>query len=148
VASDATFDWNSGTGSASDPANWTLEASGTPNTPNIPQSDDSIVMTAGDAQFTDMPLPGQDNTVQGGTVFWSGGQIDMINSGGTAGTAGVLANTLVTITASVSLTSTGAATNDGTIDSDTSGNHRAVGHIHQCEPARGLERRGGADFDQ
>jgi hypothetical protein len=122
VASDATFDWNSGTGSASDPANWTLEASGTPNTPNIPQSDDSIVMTAGDAQFTDMPLPGQDNTVQGGTVFWSGGQIDMINSGGTAGTAGVLANTLVTITASVSLTSTGAATNDGTIDSDTSGN--------------------------
>jgi hypothetical protein len=122
VASDATFDWNGGTASASDPTNWTLEGGGVANTPNIPQSDDSIVMASGDAQFTDMPLPGQDNGTQGATVFWSGGQIDMINSGGTAGTAGILANTLVTITASVSLTSTGAATNNGTIDSDTGGN--------------------------
>jgi len=118
VASDATFSWNGGTGSASIASNWTLETGGVPNVPNIPESDDSIVISTGDAQFTNMPLPGQDNGTQGGTVFMQGGQIDLINSG-SAGTAGILTNTLVDVTADATLTSSGATTLAGTIDSDT-----------------------------
>jgi hypothetical protein len=120
LVSDSTFTWNGGTGSASDETNWTV--TGPSNTPNIPQSDDSIVISSGDAQFTDMPLPGQDNGIQGGTVFFQGGTIDMINGGATAG---VLANTLVQVTNTVAadgtLTASGDSTNDGTIDVDTNG---------------------------
>jgi hypothetical protein len=77
VASDSTFTWNGGTGSASDQTNWTV--TGPSNSPNVPLSDDSIVMTIGDAQFINTPLPGPDDTVYGGTVFFQGGTIDMIN---------------------------------------------------------------------
>jgi Hint domain len=125
VASDATFQWDGGTGSASSASNWTLQPGGVANTPNIPQSDDSIVMASGDAQFTDMPIPGQDNGTHGGVVFWQGGEIDMINSESAGGTAAVLSNTFVQLTNSVAavgtLTSQGTANNSGTIDSDTNG---------------------------
>ena len=122
--SDSTFSWNGGTGSASSPSNWTLE-NGTTNTPNIPDSDDTIIMSSGDAQFTDMPLPGPDIGTDGGMVIWQGGQIDMINSGSASGTAGILPNTFVELTNTVaaigSLTSTGTTTIAGTIDADANG---------------------------
>jgi len=92
------------------------------NDPAVPQSDDSIIMSAGDAQFTGVPIPGVDNGTQGGTVFWTGGQIDMINSGGFNG---ILANTLVqvtdTVAATATLTSQGGSTIAGTLDVDTNG---------------------------
>jgi len=119
--SDSTFTWNGGTGAASDETNWTV--TGPSNSPNVPLSDDSIVMTTGDAQFTNTPLPGPDNTVYGGTVFFQGGTIDMINAGGGAG---ILQQTLVlvsnTVAANATLTSQGDSTNNGTIDADANGN--------------------------
>lgn len=122
--SDSTYSWNGGTGSASSPSNWTLE-SGTTNTPNVPDSDDTIIMTSGDAQFTDTALPGPFIGTDGGMVVWQGGQIDMINSGSASGTAGIQANTFVQLTNTVaavgSLTSTGTTTLAGTIDADANG---------------------------
>jgi hypothetical protein len=117
---DATFTWKGGTGSASDETQWTQ--TGVANSPNIPQSDDDIVIASGDAQFTDMPIPGADNGTQGATVLMQGGTIDMINGGGTAG---ILSNTLVqvtnTIAANATLTASGDSTNAGTIDADSNG---------------------------
>ena len=119
--SDSTFSWSGGTGSASSPSNWTLE-NGVTNTPNIPDSDDTIFISSGDAQFTDMPLPGQYIGTDGGIVNWQGGQIDLINSGSAGGTAGILPSTFVELTNTVaavgSLTSTGTTTLAGTIDAD------------------------------
>jgi Hint domain len=118
--SDSTFTWNGGTGSASDETNWTV--TGPANSPNVPLSNDSIVITTGDAQFTNTPIPGPDNTAYGGTVFFQGGTIDMINSGGTAG---ILQQTLMlvsnTVAANATLTSQGDSTNFGTIDADLNG---------------------------
>jgi hypothetical protein len=120
---DATFTWKGGTGSASDETQWTQ--TGVANTPNIPQSDDDIVIASGDAQFTDMTIPGTDNGFYGATVLMQGGTIDMINSGGAGGTAGILQQTLVQATDSVAVTATltasGDSTNAGTIDADSNG---------------------------
>ena len=120
LVSDSTFTWNGGTGSASDETNWTV--TGPANSPNVPLSDDSIVMTTGDAQFTNTPLPGPDDTVYGGTIFFQGGTIDMINAGGGAG---ILQQTLMlvsnTVAANATLTSQGDSTNNGTIDADMNG---------------------------
>jgi len=111
VAADATFTWNGGTGLASDPANWTMTG--------VSQSNDDIVIGSGDAQFMNTLLPGPNNGTLGATVFFQGGTIDMVNSG-TAGTAGILDNTLLlvsgTVRANATLTSAGGSTNNGTID--------------------------------
>jgi hypothetical protein len=126
VASDATFTWNGGTGQASDETQWTV--TGVSNSPNVPFSDDSIVMTQGDAIFTNMSLPGPDDTVYGGIVLFQGGTIEMINSG-PVGVAGILQDTTVEVTSSppdpvavnATLISQGDSNNDGTIDADVNG---------------------------
>lgn len=115
---DSTFTWIAGTsGLASDPSNWIM--GGVTNTPNVPDSDDNIIVTAGDAQFVNTMLPGAETGTHGATVLLQGGTIDMINSGGSGG---VLSNILVeaTNTATATLTSSGGSMNDGTIDADAS----------------------------
>lgn len=115
---DSTFTWKAGTiGLAGDPNNWIM--TGVTNTPNIPDSDDNIVITSGDAQFVNTMLPGAETGTHAATVLLQGGTIDMINS---SGSAGVLSNTLVeatnTVAATATLTSTGGSVNSGTIDAD------------------------------
>jgi Hint domain len=123
--SDSTYQWNGGTGSAGSASNWTL-AGGVANGSGVPDADDSLIITGGDVQFTDTPIPGPNNgATGGGTVTWQGGEIDMINSGAAGGTAAVVANTLIELTNSVAavgtLTSSGTANNSGIIDSDANG---------------------------
>ena len=115
---DSTFTWKAGTiGLASDPTNWIM--SGVTNTPNVPDSDDNIIITAGDAQFVNTMLPGAETGTHAATVLMQGGTLDMINS---SGSAGVLSNTLVeatsTIATNATLTSSGGSVNSGTIDAD------------------------------
>ena len=119
---DSTFTWIAGTsGLASDPGNWIM--TGVTNSPNVPDSDDNIVITTGDAQFVDTMLPGAETGTHAATVLLQGGTLDMINSGGSAGTAGVLDDTLIEATnsaaASMTLTSSGGSTNHGTIAADS-----------------------------
>jgi hypothetical protein len=114
--SDSTFTWQGGTGSAGDSTNWSFVPDTTTN--SVPLSDDSIVMTTGDAQFINTPIPGPGDTFYG-TVFFQGGTIDMINTGRTAG---ILQQTLVQVSGNATLTSQGDSTNNGTIDADTNGN--------------------------
>jgi Hint domain len=115
---DSTFTWIAGTsGLASDPSNWIM--TGVTNTPNVPDSDDNIIITAGDAQFVNTMLPGAETGTHGASVLLQGGTIDMINS---SGSAGVLSNTLVeatnTVATNATLTSSGGSINNGTIDAD------------------------------
>ncbi len=121
---DATFQWNGGTGSAGSASNWTLLPGGVPNSPNIPQSDDDIIMTSGDAQFDTNPISGMDNGTYNSLVSFQGGTIDMMNTSGSAN--GILQQETVQVTNSTTavatLTSSGASTLAGTIDADTNGN--------------------------
>lgn len=113
--SDATFIWNGGTGAYSDPAKWTITPGSVPNSPNVPLTDDTVIIPSSAGpniiQATDTFL---------GLTLLQSGEIDLTATA--EDSAGVDVNgtlfTTNTIATMLTLTSTGDTTNNGTIDAD------------------------------